>query len=152
MACQLDDIFTALAGISFTVGGHSVDVVTMGDKMVINQTPVRVIVPIGANSEGRSISGLSLGAGLIARWAIADLFLLKPTKRGDGVHSAGADLTAYAMAYVDHFTSRASRELVSPNVTVEDISLSFDVIEYPQNSKKWYFAVTAILSITELME
>lgn len=154
MTCQLPGIYAALERMPVTYddAGEQVNVIVRGLnelRAAINRhdCPLRLLLPVGTNTEAQSIVATAFSSRQLVDWVIADLFLLRPTTQGNGVIDAAPELVSYVAAYTDAVNAHRS---LTDYATITDARLTMDEIEYPRGSNTWYFGVECLLTIKEV--
>jgi len=135
---QLATIVTAIAGMTIT--GYAYDV-HVGDEMR------RVINAIGLASSMTKVQTFGSGHVMTTEWTITDIALIRKAGMGLGLKDIQPNLQGYLAAYHD-----AVRTLVANRWTLTRCQLRSSVLEWPQASGSWHDAVTATLTISEIIE
>jgi len=91
----------------------------------------------------------TFGSGhvMTTEWTITDIALIRKAGMGFGLKDIQLDLQGYLAAYHD-----AVRTLVTNRWTLTRCQLRSSVLEWPQASGSYHDAVTATLTITEIIE
>ena len=148
MGSQLSTIVTAIANMTIT--GYAYDV-HVGDEMRnhfdIANIPCRVINAVGFASTMQKVQTLGSGHVMTTEWTITDVALIRKAGMGYGLKDIQPDLQGYLAAYHD-----AVRTLVTNRWTLTRCQLRSSVLEWPVASGSWHDAVTATLSITEIIQ
>jgi hypothetical protein len=82
-----------------------------------------------------------------AEWTVQDVALLRAAGLGLGLSDIAGSLEGYLAAYHD-----ALRTLIAPTWVLSNASLRATVLEWPQGSGRYYDAITATLTITEIIQ
>lgn len=149
MASQLGTIIGAVAGMA--ISGYTMTVYrgsTLRNSMESADIPARIISAVGMQSN-RTVTRTLGGSGHLMQteWTITDVALLRPAGQGIGLRDIALNLEGYMAAYHD-----ASRTLIGPTWTVQNLSLRAQVLEWPQASGRMYDVVTASLIISEIIQ
>jgi len=148
MGSQLATIVDAVADMVIT--GYAYDV-HVGDEMRnhfdIADIPCRVINAVGFASTMQKVQTLGSGHVMTTEWTITDVALIRKAGMGYGLKDIQPDLQGYLAAYHD-----AVRTLVTNRWTLTRCQLRSSVLEWPAASGSWHDAVTATLSITEIIQ
>jgi len=148
MGSQLATIVDAVADMVIT--GYAYDV-HVGDEMRnhfdIANVPCRVINAIGFSSSMARVQTFGSGHVMTTEWTITDIALIRKAGMGFGLKDIQLDLQGYLAAYHD-----AVRTLVTNRWTLTRCQLRSSVLEWPQASGSYHDAVTATLTITEIIE
>lgn len=148
MASQLASIVEDIADMTIT--GHNYDVY-YGDSLInhadIANLPVRVINAIGFSSSMQKVHTFGSGHIMTTEWTITDICLMRKAGTGYGLKDIAPDLTSYLAAYHD-----AVRYLINPKWSLTRVQLRASVLEWPQASGSYHDAVTATLTIAEIIE
>jgi hypothetical protein len=148
MGSQLATIVDAVADMVIT--GYAYDV-HVGDEMRnhfdIANVPCRVINAIGFSSSMARVQTFGSGHVMTTEWTITDIALIRKAGMGLGLKDIQLDLQGYLAAYHD-----AVRTLVTNRWTLTRCQLRSSVLEWPQASGSYHDAVTATLTITEIIE
>lgn len=148
MGSQLDSIVDTIATMSIT--GYAMDVY-WGDASVNNvdiaNLPARIVNAVGFSSSMNKVQTFGSGHVMTTEWTITDVTLMRKAGMGYGLKDINQDLTDYLAAY-----HNAVRTLVAPRWTLTRCQLRSSVLEWPQASGSYHDAVTATLTITEIIE
>lgn len=148
MGSQLNSIITTLATMS--ISGYALDVY-YGDASVNNvdiaNLPCRIINAVGMSSAMTKLQTFGAGSVMTTEWTITDVTLLRKAGTGYGLKDINQEITNYMAAYHD-----AVRALVTNRWTLTRCQLRASVLEWPQASGSYHDAVTATLTITEIIE
>ena len=145
---SLGNILTAVE--SMAVSGISTVIYTtsLKDTIDIADIPIRIINPIGFASGRTRITTLG-GAGhvMATQWTVTDIALLRPAAMGIGLADIADTIEDYLQDY-----HTALRGLTSPTWTLSEASVTASILEWPQASGKFYDAVTAVLTISDIIQ
>ena len=148
MASQLATIVTTIANMTIT--GYAYDV-HVGDEMRNNfdiaNVPCRVINAVGFAASMGKVQTFGSGHVMTTEWTITDIALIRKAGMGFGLKDIQPDLQGYLAAYHD-----AVRTLVTNRWTLTRCQLRSSILEWPQASGSYFDAVTATLTITEIIE
>ena len=149
MGSQLTSIVDAVAALSVT--GYSMNVLrgtTLKDQVDDADVPTRIVNAIGMTSARTRTTTLG-GSGHVmqAEWTINDVALLRAAGLGLGLKDIAASVEGYLAAY-----HNSLRTLIAPTWVLSGASLRATVLEWPQGSGRYYDAVTATLTITEIIQ
>lgn len=148
MGSQLATIVTAVADMVIT--GYPYDV-HVGDEMRnhydIATLPCRIINAVGFSSSMARVQTFGSGHVMTTEWTITDIALIRKAGMGLGLKDIQPELQGYLAAYHD-----AVRTLVANRWTLTRCQLRSSVLEWPQASGSYHDAVTATLTITEIIE
>jgi hypothetical protein len=148
MGSQLSAIIDEIAAMTIT--GYDYDV-HVGDELRnhfdIANIPCRVINAVGFASTMQKVQTFGSGHVMTTEWTITDVALLRKAGMGYGLKDIAVDMTGYLAAYHD-----AVRTLVTNRWTLTRCQLRSSVLEWPAASGSWHDAVTATLSITEIIQ
>jgi hypothetical protein len=148
MGSQLATIVTTIGAMTIT--GYAYDV-HVGDEMRnhfdIANVPCRVINAIGFSSSMTKTQTFGSGHVVSTEWTITDIALIRKAGMGLGLKDIQPDVQGYLAAYHD-----AVRTLVTNRWVLTRCQLRSSVLEWPQASGSYYDAVTATLTITEIVE
>jgi len=148
MGSQLATIVTAVADMVITGYPYTVHV---GDEMRnhfdIANIPCRVINAVGFSSSMARVQTFGSGHVMTTEWTITDIALIRKAGMGFGLKDIQPELQGYLAAYHD-----AVRTLVANRWTLTRCQLRSSVLEWPQASGSYHDAVTATLTITEIIE
>jgi len=149
MGSQLTTIIGAVCALSIT--GYSMPVLrgtTLKDQVDDADVPARVVNAIGlASARTRTTTLGGSGHVMQAEWTVQDVALLRAAGLGLGLSDIAGSLEGYLAAYHD-----ALRQLIAPTWVLSNASLRATVLEWPQGSGRYYDAVTATLTITEIIQ
>jgi hypothetical protein len=116
----------------------------------IKVTPARMIFCLQmGESEGRSITTVSLGRTQTATWQITDLMLYSSAKKGT-LLSASTELVEYVDNYIS--VMQDNQKLGFPLVTVEGLDIEWGEYPFPPKSKNVYYGVIVTLTVKEIIE
>lgn len=145
---SLGNILTAVE--SMAVSGISTVIYTtsLKDTIDIADIPIRIINPIGFASGRTRITTLG-GAGhvMATQWTVTDIALLRPAAMGIGLADIADTIEDYLQDY-----HTALRGLTSSTWTLSEASVTASILEWPQASGKFYDAVTAVLTISDIIQ
>jgi hypothetical protein len=149
MASQLSSIISAVAAMTIT--GYTMPVLrgsTLKNQTDDADVPTRIVNAIGVNSSRTRTATLG-GAGHVmqAEWTIQDVALLRSAGIGQGLKDIALTVEGYLGAYHD-----ALRQLIAPGWVLSNATVRATVLEWPQASGRYYDAVTATLTITEIIQ
>lgn len=148
MGSQLATIVTAIADM--TISGYAYDV-HVGDEMRnhydIATLPCRIINAVGFSSSMAKVQTFGSGHVMTTEWTITDIALIRKAGMGFGLKDIQPDMQGYMAAYHD-----AVRTLVANRWTLTRMTMRSSVLEWPQASGQYHDAVTAQLTITEIIE
>jgi hypothetical protein len=149
MASQLTTIIGAVCALSIT--GYSMPVLrgaTLKDQVDDADVPTRIVNAIGlASARTRTTTLGGSGHVMQAEWTVQDVALLRAAGLGLGLSDIAGSLEGYLAAYHDSL-----RQLIAPTWVLSNASLRATVLEWPQGSGRYYDAVTATLTITEIIQ
>lgn len=135
---------------TMTITGYNLDVY-YGDASVNNvdiaNLPCRVINAVGFTSQMQKINTFGAGHVITTEWTLTDLTLWRKAGTGYGLKDVNQDLTNYLAAY-----HNAVRQLIAPQWSLTRCQLRSSVLEWPAASGSYHDAITATLSITEIIE
>jgi hypothetical protein len=145
---SLANILSSIEGMSVTGVSSIIYTTSLKDTIDIADIPIRIINPIGFASGRTRISTLG-GSGhvMTTQWTVSDIALLRPAAMGIGL----ADIATTIEAYLQNYHS-ALRTLTSPTWSLSEASVRSSILEWPQASGKYYDAVTAILTISDIIQ
>lgn len=113
--------------------------------------PCRLLLPIGQGG-GTNNMRILQGAGVVASWAITDLFLLMTAAQQEGLHAQAPVLISYVMAYARALAAQF-RFLSAPSTETRTISANIlpNIWEYPGGSGVLFYGVKVDLIVEELI-
>ena len=152
-------IYSNLAALSvtFTSNAGSTVTVTCNDldeaKLNIDSAycPIRQLLPIGNETEG-GIAQLTFGRSTELTWRIVDLFFYKPASQGGMLTEAAPDLVRYMAAYEE--TIRENFQMcgyTDGRKYCAAVQMLPAVINWPLDSDRYFFGVSCILTVRELV-
>ena len=149
MGSQLTTIVDAVVAMSIT--GYTMSVLrgsTLKDQVDDADIPVRIVNAIGLSSARTRTTTLG-GSGHVmqAEWTIQDVALLRSAGLGIGLSDIADSVEGYLAAY-----HNALRTLIAPTWVLSGASLRATILEWPQASGRYYDAVSATLTITEIIQ
>jgi len=149
MGSQLTTIVDAVVAMSIT--GYTMSVLrgsTLKDQVDDADIPVRIVNAIGLSSARTRTTTLG-GSGHVmqAEWTIQDVALLRSAGLGIGLSDIAGSVEGYLAAY-----HNALRTLIAPTWVLSGASLRATILEWPQASGRYYDAVSATLTITEIIQ
>lgn len=117
--------------------------------------PTRILIPMQAEGagDGTGLQLLTVGVSSIfgkITWRIADLYLHASVGEGTGLHSHLPDLILYSGAYAEQIADSGA-DLGIGTMTFVGLNLQADLIEWPLQSNKWFYGVTAMISYEEIL-
>jgi len=149
MGSQLTSIVDAVAALSIT--GYSMNVLrgtTLKDQVDDADVPTRIVNAIGlASSRTRTTTLGGSGHVMQAEWTVHDVALLRAAGLGLGLKDIAGSVEGYLAAY-----HNSLRTLIATTWVLSNASLRASVLEWPQGSGRYYDAVTATLTITEIIQ
>ena len=146
------DIYDTIAALSITVGSVTptvLDVDELPNTVDTDRLPTRLLMPLGSIATGgaREMRFVTLDSITNVTWVIRDLCLWRPVGRGIGYKTIVPTLIEYAGKYLDAL--RANRQMTH-TAYVQRADIQPRVIEWPESSGKWYYAVDATIEVAEL--
>lgn len=149
MASQLTSIIDAVCAMTIT--GYTMPVLrgaTLKDQIDDPDIPTRIVSAVGmTSSRTRTVTLGGGGHVMQAEWTISDVALLRAAGLGLGLKDITPSMEGYLAAYHD-----ALRGLVAPGWVLSNASLRSNILEWPQASGRYYDAITATLTITEIIQ
>ena len=120
--------------------------------LVAAALPKRVLLPTEAwGSEGSAMERISVGTanpGALMTWNVTDMFLLQGVALGSGLADFLPDLVRYSGGYV---TTLLGSILLATGMTLNGLTVTAGVYEYPMGSGNNYYGVEARTTWTELL-
>lgn len=154
MKSRLFDAYEALKLMNLTARGSNVQVRGLNElSTMVNPSdiPLRVLLPVDQNSEGRNIGALDFSSQhRVATWKVTDLFLLEYASAGAGLFDAAADLVTYVLDYEAAINS--NRQLVKNAIIVEDLMMRMGVYNWPIDGDGHFFGVWCSLTLKEVIQ
>lgn len=149
MGSQLTSIIDTVVAMAIT--GYTMPVLrgtTLKDQIDDADVPTRIVNALGMTSQRTRTTTLG-GSGHLMQteWTLNDVALLRAAGLGLGLKDIAGSVEGYLAAY-----HNALRTLIAPGWVVSNASLRASVLEWPQGSGRYYDAVTATLTITEIIQ
>lgn len=154
MACQLENIIAAIAGIGVTTDSITPTVYYGATlKQGGDNAPMRVILPSDVDSAQRGVRFATVGSGgvMSVSWSISDLFLMQNTKTGSGLNQVATTLVRYAAAYVDALKNKQSLITGNNAITIEAVTFNIGGFQYPAGIEAWYWGVEVRYQVKEIV-
>lgn len=155
MACQLENIIAAIAGISITADSITPTVYYGATlKQGGDNAPMRIILPSDVDSDNKGIEFATVGTGGIATvtWKLSDLFLLQKMTTGSGLNQVATTLVRYVAAYTDAMPGRQSLIANNVRITIEGVSFGIGGYQFPPGADfPWYWGVEVRYQIKEIV-
>lgn len=148
MASQLSYILSQIAAMAPV--GYDYDVYIGDDlknRFEIANLPARVINAVGFGATMQRAQTFGAGHVVTTEWTITDIALIRKAGMGLGLRDISDDITGYLIAYHD-----AIRDLVTSQWTLSRATMTSSVLEWPQGGGSYHDAVTATLTITEIVQ
>lgn len=156
---EIIGIYSNLAALSVTFTSNAGDTVTVTckdlDELRLNidsaYCPIRQLLPIGNETEGQ-VAQLTFGRSQELTWRIVDLFFYKTASQGGMLAEAGPDLVRYMAAYEEMIrTSFQSCGYTDGRKYCASVQMLPAIINWPLDSDRYFFGVSCILTIRELV-
>jgi hypothetical protein len=147
-------IYNAIEAISVTVGSVTPTVYDSDELPDIVDTwgvPLRLLLPVsdlGDGMEGR-ITYTALQKASRVQWRIRDLCLWEQVGQGIGLRTIMPTLVEYAGKYMDAMTD--NRALMDGAHLDNDTKIEPRILEWPDRSGQWFYAVDAVLVVSEFL-
>jgi len=110
--------------------------------------PVRVLSLIHKGDATAKGSTFGATSAMTVRWTVHDLLLWKAVGQGEGLAEYEPDLADYMVGYVDWL--RTNR-IQGNKMTVELVSMTPGVFEWPAGGGNQYYGVDAVLTVNEVI-
>ena len=148
MSSQLTAIVDVIVGMSVSPVTTVLRGTSLKNAVQLADAPVRIVSAVGMQSARTRTATLG-GAGhvMTAEWTIADVALIRAAGVGLGLSDVVGDMESYLAAYHD-----AVRTLVSPSWSVIDVRCRAQILEWPQASGRFFDAVIATVTVSEIIQ
>lgn len=118
--------------------------------------PARMLLPFGNFLETGRIANTTMvtipGNVVSAQWQVRDLLLVRAIAQGEGLYTVADKLIAYAGAYVAAFVSRTGpQRKLTTQAYIDNVTATPGIYEYPEGGGRFYFGVSCVLTIRELI-
>lgn len=125
------------------------DLHELKDWVEAGECPVRLLLPVDPQSEGREGNFIALGdKSARITWRIVDVLLAAPVGTESGLDDYAEDLMAYCDAYVAAL--QGIRSSMPTQCTIENWRVApSPEINYPRGSGRFYLGVIATIDVTE---
>ena len=147
MASQLDAIIDALEAMAVSGVTTVYRGATLKDNVEVADLPVRIISAIGMQSNRLQSRTFQSGHLMQTEWTLNDVALLRAAGMGIGLKDIAPSQETYLASY-----HNALRSFIGPTWTVTGASLRSQVLEWPQASGRYYDAVIATLTVSEIIQ
>lgn len=147
MASQLDAIIDALEAMAVTGVTTVYRGATLKDNVEVADLPVRIISAIGMQSNRLQSRTFQSGHLMQTEWTLNDVALLRAAGMGIGLKDIAPSQETYLASY-----HNALRSFIGPTWTITSASLRSQVLEWPQASGRYYDAVIATLTVSEIIQ
>lgn len=151
MSSQISAIYTAIGALSVSVGAVTPKVYALSalpDTVSSGNLPCRLLLPVAAMSEGRTMNFVTITRTATINWKLTDLMLWQAQAQGRGLEQVAADLVSYMAAYI---AAVQGKQALLTNVTTENLSLEPGIFRYPLAGDKWWYGVEAVWTIKEIV-
>lgn len=150
----ITQVYNALSEVAVTTTGGVTPTVFDLDELPQSvstaQLPCRLLLPVGNEpGEGREGTFIAVGTSMVIIWTINDLMLWQPINQGTGLKEFAPELVDYAGKYID--AMRTFGKCPYANTTLESVSISPGVYEWPASSGNNYAGVKCQLQIREVL-
>lgn len=148
------DIYNHFDALSVTVGGVTPRVYDMDElpnRIERAQLPARLLFPVGAPLSSGPTHGRYVTLDSIGRmaWRVRDLCLWRALGQGVGFRTIMPTLIDYSGKYSDALV--AQRGILDNQAYIDTWQIVPTVIEWPDGSGAWYFAVDAVVDVIEYL-
>lgn len=147
MASQLDAIIDALEAMAVSGVTTVYRGATLKDNVEVADLPVRIISAIGMQSNRLQSRTFQSGHLMQTEWTLNDVALLRAAGMGIGLKDIAPSQETYLASY-----HNALRSFIGPTWTITSASLRSQVLEWPQASGRYYDAVIATLTVSEIIQ
>lgn len=147
MASQLDAIIDALEAMAVTGVTTVYRGATLKDNVEVADLPCRIISAIGMQSNRLQARTFQSGHLMQTEWTLNDVALLRAAGMGIGLKDIAPSQETYLASY-----HNALRTFIGPTWTITSASLRSQVLEWPQASGRYYDAVIATLTVSEIIQ
>ena len=147
MASQLDAIIDALEAMAVSGVTTVYRGATLKDNVEVADLPVRIISAIGMQSNRLQARTFQSGHLMQTEWTLNDVALLRGAGMGIGLKDVTPSMETYLASY-----HNALRSFIGPTWTITSASLRSQVLEWPQASGRYYDAVIATLTVSEIIQ
>lgn len=153
MSSRLRDIYRAIQETNVSINGVPIPcrgLDNLDSRVSRANLPVRLLLPVGSNASGRSITILdAAGMGRQGVWTIPELALLGEVAQGQGLEEFAGALVDYVVAFEDAIVER--RTQMQQSFIITNIAVDTGEFEWPRESTAWYFGVRTLYTVTELI-
>lgn len=152
MNSQILSIYDTIAGLTVTVGTTTptvLDVDQLPNSADSWRLPTRLLLPLGAFGGGgaNDMRFVTLDSITNVTWSIRDLCLWQTVGQGTGYKSIMPTIVEYAGKYLDQL--RANRQMTT-GAYIQRASVTPTVVEWPEQSGRYFYAVDATIEVAEL--
>ena len=147
MASQIDAIIDALEAMAVTGVTTVYRGATLKDNVEVADLPCRIISAIGMQSNRLQSRTFQSGHLMQTEWTLNDVALLRAAGMGIGLKDIAPSQETYLASY-----HNALRSFIGPTWTITSASLRSQVLEWPQASGRYYDAVIATLTVSEIIQ
>jgi hypothetical protein len=150
---QILSIYDTIAGWTITVSSKTptvLDVDALPNTADTARLPTRLLMPLGtfAGAGGaRDSRFVTLNSITNTTWTIRDLCLWQAVGQGIGYKTIVPVLVEYAGKYLD--AVRASRQMTH-TAYIQRVDVQPTVVEWPEQSGRFFYAIDATLEVAEL--
>lgn len=110
--------------------------------------PCRLLLPIGNESgDGREGKFVAIGTSMTVDWQINDLMLWQSSQQGLGLEEFAPEIMDYCAKYMDMV--RTLKAPTTTDTSLELVSVTPGMYEWPIGSGKWFSGVLCQLTIKE---
>jgi len=150
----ITQIYNSLANLAVTttagVTPTAYDLDELPESINTAQLPCRLLLPVNSiPGEGREGVHIALGTGMAIVWQVNDLMLWQASEQGIGLREYAPKLVDYAGKYLD--AMRAWGKCPYTNSTLENVTITPSVYEWPIGSGRYYAGVLCQLQIREVI-
>ncbi len=151
---EITDIYKSLAGLQVSLSDgttpYAYNLDELPEAVTTAQLPCRLLLPVSSNpSEGREGTHIAIGTAMSIVWQITDLMLWQASEQGLGLREFAPLLVDYSGKYLD--AMRAWGKCPSDNSTLQTVSITPGMYEWPSTSGRYYAGVLCILQILEVV-
>lgn len=151
---EITDIYESLAGLSVSLSDgttpYAYNLDELPEAVTTAQLPCRLLLPVSSNpGEGREGTHIAIGTAMSIVWQITDLMLWQVSEQGLGLREFAPLLVDYSGKYLD--AMRAWGKCPSDNSTLQNVSITPGMYEWPSGSGRSYAGVLCILQILEVV-
>jgi hypothetical protein len=153
MKSHILDIYDTIAALSITVGTTTPtvnDVDALPNSMDTAHLPTRLLMPLGTfrgAGGARDMRFVTLDSITNTTWSIRDLCLWQAVGQGIGYKTIVPTLVEYAGLYLDAL--RANRQMTH-GAYIIGAQVSPTVVEWPEQSGRYFYAVDVTVDVAEL--